>query len=671
MRRDGFFVRMSSGYNRSWSDKDGYGSRYSDSYQDDRNVERGRQSRHSENQSNEKDRRDNRHGSSEQQQHVASQSSGRKRRSRWESKDPEPIPEGQPLAPPPPPPPPQPATDLSMPVTGNETSNVEKPVRKRKSRWSDDTSTAGALPNALDILSRVQLPSFVRELTGGLELDPEVQALNVRLLDVTKRLQIGIITDERPESERSPSPEPVYDNMGIRVNTREQRARDKLNQERQEIIAAIIKKCPSYKPPADYKPPKLYKKLFIPMKQHPGYNFIGLIIGPRGNTQKRMERETGAKIVIRGKGSMKEGKLNQYRKDLKYDPGENEDLHVLVEADNQESLDKAVGMIEKLLVPDDEALNEHKKAQLRELAALNGTIREEEICRLCGEPGHRQFTCPQKDSTFRSDVSCKICGDGGHPTIDCPQRTSGQIVLDDEYKSFLAELGGGGGSSGDASRKFLEPSDSLSRPGLGMKNRENDERNLYVGYLPSHYEEGDLRNLFAPFGEILEHKVIKDRATGFSKGYGFVLFKNLEDAHSAVQSLNGFPVEGKNLVVRGAGQKGGMRGTAPPPAPLVPPPPPPFPPGYPPPGVPMAPWGGYYPPPGYEVMPPGVEGYASYGGYGDYPPPGISSDPIGPPGMEYTSVPGVEDGGNVGKAEAGNEEVVSEYEKFMSEMGSK
>ena len=37
-------------------------------------------------------------------------------------------------------------------------------------------------------------------------------------------------------------------------------------------------------------------------------NFIGLIIGPRGNTLKKMERETGAKIMIRGKGSVKEGK---------------------------------------------------------------------------------------------------------------------------------------------------------------------------------------------------------------------------------------------------------------------------------------------------------------------------------------------------------------------------
>lgn len=38
------------------------------------------------------------------------------------------------------------------------------------------------------------------------------------------------------------------------------------------------------------------RKVYIPYKEHPSYNFIGIIIGPRGNTQKRMEQETGTKI---------------------------------------------------------------------------------------------------------------------------------------------------------------------------------------------------------------------------------------------------------------------------------------------------------------------------------------------------------------------------------------
>lgn len=60
-------------------------------------------------------------------------------------------------------------------------------------------------------------------------------------------------------------------------------------------------------PPADYKPMQLKKtrKMYIPIKKFPEYNFIGLIIGPRGITQKNMEKETGAKIAIRGRGSVK------------------------------------------------------------------------------------------------------------------------------------------------------------------------------------------------------------------------------------------------------------------------------------------------------------------------------------------------------------------------------
>lgn len=58
----------------------------------------------------------------------------------------------------------------------------------------------------------------------------------------------------------------------------------------QELITEMIKANPSFKPPADYRPEKKYRRLRIPLEEYPGYNFIGLIIGPRGNTQKRMER---------------------------------------------------------------------------------------------------------------------------------------------------------------------------------------------------------------------------------------------------------------------------------------------------------------------------------------------------------------------------------------------
>ena len=79
-------------------------------------------------------------------------------------------------------------------------------------------------------------------------------------------------------------------------------------------------------------------QVYIPQKDYPGYNFIGLIIGPRGNTQKRMQKETNTKIAIRGKGSVKEGAA----RDPKYDYGEEEELHVLITGDKMEDVSRSV-----------------------------------------------------------------------------------------------------------------------------------------------------------------------------------------------------------------------------------------------------------------------------------------------------------------------------------------
>lgn len=59
-------------------------------------------------------------------------------------------------------------------------------------------------------------------------------------------------------------------------------------------------------------------------------------------------------------------------------------------------VDRASAMIEKLCTPSDDDHNEHKKLQLRELAALNGTLKEVTECYLCGMEGHTPEMCPNK-----------------------------------------------------------------------------------------------------------------------------------------------------------------------------------------------------------------------------------------------------------------------------------
>ena len=55
------------------------------------------------------------------------------------------------------------------------------------------------------------------------------------------------------QEDRSPSPEPEYDQMGKRLNTREVRVRKKLDEERHKLVLEMLKLNADYKPPADYK----------------------------------------------------------------------------------------------------------------------------------------------------------------------------------------------------------------------------------------------------------------------------------------------------------------------------------------------------------------------------------------------------------------------------------
>lgn len=73
---------------------------------------------------------------------------------------------------------------------------------------------------------------------------------------------------------------------------------------------------------------------------------VGLLIGPRGNTLKKMENDSGAKIAIRGKGSVKEGKG---RSDAAHASNQEEDLHCLIMADTEEKVNKAKKLIHNII----------------------------------------------------------------------------------------------------------------------------------------------------------------------------------------------------------------------------------------------------------------------------------------------------------------------------------
>ncbi|XP_068087856.1 KH domain-containing RNA-binding protein QKI isoform X7 [Hyperolius riggenbachi] len=126
---------------------------------------------------------------------------------------------------------------------------------------------------------------------------------------------------------------------------------------------------------------QLQEKLYVPVKEYPDFNFVGRILGPRGLTAKQLEAETGCKIMVRGKGSMRDKKKEEQNRGKPNWEHLNEDLHVLITVEDAQNraeikLRRAVEEVKKLLVPAAEGEDSLKKMQLMELAILNGTYRD-------------------------------------------------------------------------------------------------------------------------------------------------------------------------------------------------------------------------------------------------------------------------------------------------------
>lgn len=83
--------------------------------------------------------------------------------------------------------------------------------------------------------------------------------------------------------------------------------------------------------------------------------------------------------------------------------------------------------------------------------------------------------------------------------------------------------------------------------------------NIYLGKLSFSTTEDTLRPLFAEFGEIESLKVIKDRFSGRSKGFGFIEMPSNSEADQAIKALNGKRIDGSNIIVRPADSGGKKR----------------------------------------------------------------------------------------------------------------
>ncbi|GFN16022.1 hypothetical protein AtubIFM55763_007135 [Aspergillus tubingensis] len=358
------------------------------------------------------------------------------------------------------------ATPASMPGAGDSAYKrgrspvrAEPPAdgvkkRKKRNRWGDAQENKAA--------GLMGLPTMIMANFTNEQL--EAYTLHLRIEEISQKLRINDVVPA--DGDRSPSPPPQYDNFGRRVNTREYRYRKRLEDERHKLVEKAMKTIPNYHPPSDYRrPTKTQEKVYVPVNDYPEINFIGLLIGPRGNTLKKMESESGAKIAIRGKGSVKEGKG---RSDAAHASNQEEDLHCLIMADTEEKVNKAKKLVHNVIetaasIP--EGQNELKRNQLRELAALNGTLRDDEnqACQNCGQIGHRKYDCPEQRN-FTANIICRVCGNAGHMARDCPDRQRGS-----DWRNNNGGFGGrraiGGGDAVDREMEQLMQELSGGAPG--------------------------------------------------------------------------------------------------------------------------------------------------------------------------------------------------------------
>ena len=76
--------------------------------------------------------------------------------------------------------------------------------------------------------------------------------------------------------------------------------------------------------------------------------------------------------------------------------------------------------------------------------------------------------------------------------------------------------------------------------------------NIYVGNFSQETTEGDLRQAFEAFGQVTSVKIITDKYTGDSRGFGFVDMPNTREAQSAISGLDGKDLKGRSLKVNEA-----------------------------------------------------------------------------------------------------------------------
>ncbi|EDK38345.2 hypothetical protein PGUG_02443 [Meyerozyma guilliermondii ATCC 6260] len=327
---------------------------------------------------------------------------------------------------------------------------MENPASSRPTKWS-------GTPLRHKTIDGQKLDTIISGHLTSEQLDAYQQYFRIEeisdLLRTSNKRRVGVLSllpsgkpQENPNLKRDPSPPPKYDNYGNRVNTRDSLMGLSLENERHYLVEKAASTIKYYMSPLDYhKPAKIYEKLYIPLKDFPDINFVGLLLGPRGNTLRQIQEDSGAKLAIRGKGSVKDGKSSGNVITESEESGalmspksfanpfvdnNSEDLHVVITADSSRKIEKAIMFANEIInkaISSPMGQNDLKRGQLRELAILNGTLRESRPF----IPEEERQAPPVMDI---SSIVCKICGKVGHFARDCKLRNRNESAPERSYQ---------------------------------------------------------------------------------------------------------------------------------------------------------------------------------------------------------------------------------------------
>ncbi|CAF2089781.1 unnamed protein product [Brassica napus] len=210
---------------------------------------------------------------------------------------------------------------------GKDNGTLAK-LGKRKTKWGPDLTQDVAVKKGRVLAYQVRIQITVLLKKGLTRLDSKL-FINKRLDQITQQLESGTHEAEADRETNSDIAE-------------------HLELEKREAIGEILELNPRFKAPPDYKPVLKEARLPIDVKEHSDFSFLSLIFGSQGDTQKQLEKETGAKVQVFGTKTGGE-KVELTPSDENEIQTSWEELYFQISSDTYEKVDAAIAVIELLI----------------------------------------------------------------------------------------------------------------------------------------------------------------------------------------------------------------------------------------------------------------------------------------------------------------------------------